>query len=832
MRSLPLALAGCELVIEVTMMTLNVENIIKELEANALRVRSQFAEHGVASASDESTAFAISLANSGCFREVLSYSAPIMKTLDQLEPSIRADWFLVITMSLYVTGQLDDLQSFLASSQRFIEPHIYARGLIKLAWGQMVLYDIKTSEKTMEQVNETCSLKETPLLFAESMYLQGFREIRHFGHAEEARQCTEVACTLFRLQGHELYLTQALQAHAVVHASLGHTGYSRFLSEEALTIAARLGNFRSATEALRLIAMQMYHSAEFQDSDILLSYIVAIHKKHKLGMTSQLVLAHLARAHLYVLMRRPEDAIEALISIRPHLSISTPLNTSLWHEYHATAQFQLLDYMAALESYERAKLQMNKAGIETYELAEVYWNEAEVYLAMHDPRVALDLTEKALEVIHNCGNERELGQILRVKGTALAMLGQTEEVIPLFEQSIEELRRRNSQYELALTLTKLAETLEQDAPRAAEAANEAVAIFTRIGLPQLASDALHARDVARLRIQAFQRAEERNRIAYAKGSIIAESSKMKELLEDCRLVARSSAAVVVSGETGVGKEVVARYIHEQSKQAEGPFVAINCAALPESLFERELFGHKKGAFTGAVRDSIGLVTSASGGTLFFDEIGELPLPLQAKLLRLLQDSSYRRVGDVTEYQADIRILAATNRNLQELVAEGRFREDLWYRLNAFDIRIPPLRERTEDIAPLTDLFLERESENEGIEFWMDKQARQLFERYAWPGNVRELESAVRAGTTRAIEHGCVRIEHLPRAIKNWNGRKSPAILSLDKHLEVEERRIILHTLRRCNNSRADAARFLGIGRNTLYEKMQRLGITIDKEASA
>jgi transcriptional regulator with PAS, ATPase and Fis domain len=284
------------------------------------------------------------------------------------------------------------------------------------------------------------------------------------------------------------------------------------------------------------------------------------------------------------------------------------------------------------------------------------------------------------------------------------------------------------------------------------------------------------------------------------------------------------------GATGVGKEVVARYIHEHSEFSKGPLVAVNCAALPESLFERELFGHKKGAFTGADRDTAGVVAAASGGTLFLDEIGELPMAMQAKLLRLLQESTYRRVGDVTEYHADIRVLAATNCDLRKQVDDKIFREDLWYRINAFEVRIPLLRERPEDIAPLTDLFLEEQSKKFGIEFWMDQQVRRLFERYPWPGNVRELQSAVRAGAARARGDGRIRVRHLPHSLRESRTKKPTPILSLQQHLEVEERRIILHALRQCKNSRSQAARYLGIGRNTLYEKMQRLGIALDKEA--
>ncbi len=536
----------------------------------------------------------------------------------------------------------------------------------------------------------------------------------------------------------------------------------------------------------------------------------------------------IALARLELLLGDVNAASKVLEETQNNVPDMDATAAATWHEYRGIAQTQRLDYMAALASFDEAKKCLGASGTTTYELAEVYWQEAEVHLAMQNPRIALDLANDALEVVQACGNPRERGQILRVKATALSQLARPEEAIPLLNEAASELRRRNNPLELGKTLIQLAAVLEPDP--ATDAAEEALAIFSRLELSALANDAREARDLARLRAHASQRTEEKNRTVRKEGTLVAESPRMKAILTECQLIAHSTSPAVIMGATGVGKEVVARYIHEHSGFADGPFVAVNCAALPESLFERELFGHKKGAFTGADRDTAGVVAAATSGTLFLDEIGELPMAMQAKLLRLLQEGTYRRVGDVVEYTADIRILAATNCDLRRQVEEKSFREDLWYRINAFEVRVPPLRERTEDIAPLTDLFLEEQSEEYGIEFWMDKQARRLFERYPWPGNVRELQSAVRAGAARARERGCVRVQHLPHSLRESRGKKPPPILSLQQHLEVEERRIILHALRKCKNSRSEAARYLGIGRNTLYEKMQRLGIALDKEA--
>ena len=782
--------------------------------------------------SEDLARLALSLSKAGRHEEAIPFLQASIEKMSTYEPELRNALAHAWAIALYVTSRGTELREFAFDSDLDLSPSTRARVLLKLAWYELVARNEEGYEQAVAAAQDTCSPDAHQIILAECKYLNASYYVKFPGDLHAADHDIQLACSIFRMLDERQLLGRALELYAIIEWNLGRARYALDLIQEAMEIAASLGDFRSTTLVIRQLGIFTYHQADFSTSQEALDAVIEL--AEDIGFLNSLESSKtkFVRCRIYLMMQQAPVALQLLNEVRDDVEKMDGVDRSIWFEYHGIAQFQMLDYVAALESFDQAERELKKAGIETYELAEVYWHQAEVHLAMHNPRVALDLTENALKVVRQCGNERELGQILRVKATALAQLGQMEESIVLFDEAIEELRRRNYQYELAVALTRLAETLDEDAQRAIEAANEAIAIFNRIGLSELVSDAMHARDTARLKLQVVQRIEERNRISQQDGFIIAESRQMKELLQDCQLIARSSAPVVISGETGVGKEVVARYIHEHSNQAEGPFVAINCAALPESLFERELFGHKKGAFTGADRDSIGLVTFATHGTLFFDEVGELPLPLQAKLLRLLQDGTYRRVGDVTEYHAEVRVLAATNRDLEDLVEKNNFREDLWYRLNAFDLRIPPLRERTEDIAPLTDLFLEQESQKAGIEFWMDQASRQLFENYGWPGNVRELESAVRAGATRAIENGCIKVEHLPRALRQWKSRKKPAILSLEKHLEVEERRIILHALRQCNNSRTEAARFLGIGRNTLYEKMERLGIVISKEATA
>lgn len=250
-------------------------------------------------------------------------------------------------------------------------------------------------------------------------------------------------------------------------------------------------------------------------------------------------------------------------------------------------------------------------------------------------------------------------------------------------------------------------------------------------------------------------------------NFIAKSPVMLEVFETLKQVADSKASVLITGESGVGKEVVAKALHHFSSRASQPFVAVSCAALPETLLEAELFGHEKGAFTGATSAKMGRFELANKGTLFLDEIGEIPLPIQIKLLRVLQEREFERLGATTPTKVDVRLVTATNRNLQEAVEEGIFRLDLLYRLQVVEMVIPPLRERLEDIQPLSEFFLEKYcSENNRPTMTLSEEALHALQAYRWPGNVRELENMMeRAVVLSSSEDTQVLAKHLPPAVK-------------------------------------------------------------------
>ncbi|MEJ5348165.1 MAG: sigma-54 dependent transcriptional regulator [Desulfosoma sp.] len=301
--------------------------------------------------------------------------------------------------------------------------------------------------------------------------------------------------------------------------------------------------------------------------------------------------------------------------------------------------------------------------------------------------------------------------------------------------------------------------------------------------------------------------------------IIGRSKEMLEVFELIDLVAASDATVLITGENGTGKELVAHAIHQRSHRKKGPFVVAHCSAYSPTLLESELFGHEKGAFTGAIRRKMGRIERAQGGTLFLDEIGDIAPATQVLLLRFLQDHRFERVGGESTLQADVRVLAATNRNLLEEVESGRFRDDLYYRLNVISIHLPPLRQRKEDIPLLCHYFLKKYSAKEGKTVTsFSSGALQALMDYDWPGNVRQLENAVSHAVILAQED-TIRRQHLPRFLFHAHD-PTPTSASLMEN----EKRLILQVLRQTQWNKHEAARKLQVSRSTLYSKIQRYGL--------
>lgn len=312
---------------------------------------------------------------------------------------------------------------------------------------------------------------------------------------------------------------------------------------------------------------------------------------------------------------------------------------------------------------------------------------------------------------------------------------------------------------------------------------------------------------------------------YYISSIIGNSKAIEKVKIQAKKIAGGNASVLITGESGTGKELFAKAIHFESRRSEGPFIAINCAAIPENLLESELFGYANGAFTGASKSGkIGKFELADGGTIFLDEVGDMPLQFQAKLLRVLQDRAVIPVGSNKIKTIDVRVISATNKKIEEMVRQGLFREDLYYRLNVIPIEIPPLRERKEDIQLLIDYFLKKFCISYGIDKpAIDKNALSALESYSWKGNIRELQNVVEYAVNIIQEEAEINLSHLPENIQNVQNQHENSSLNLE---EIEKKTII-RALKLYGSSTEDkkyAAMALGISLSTLYRKLERFGI--------
>ena len=317
---------------------------------------------------------------------------------------------------------------------------------------------------------------------------------------------------------------------------------------------------------------------------------------------------------------------------------------------------------------------------------------------------------------------------------------------------------------------------------------------------------------------------------YTHPNIVARSAKMQEVLATVERVAPTNSTVLLGGESGVGKDLIARAIHEKSRRSAGPFIKINSTAIPENLLESELFGYERGAFTGANTTKPGKFELADKGTLFLDEIGDVPPATQVKLLRVLQEREFERLGGTRTVKVDVRLIAATNRDLREALEQGTFREDLYYRLNVVPIDIAPLRQRKEDVPDLVNLFISRFAADSGKPVKsITPQAMQILANYHWPGNVRELQNIIERACALAkgdvLEAGDIHLDSRPLKVSNGGNNFLPDGLTLERW----EDEMIRESLRRANGNKSQAARLLGLSRNALRYRLSKIGIADEGE---
>jgi transcriptional regulator with GAF, ATPase, and Fis domain len=365
---------------------------------------------------------------------------------------------------------------------------------------------------------------------------------------------------------------------------------------------------------------------------------------------------------------------------------------------------------------------------------------------------------------------------------------------------------------------------EEDADIARRIADQVALVLSHEKIAEEARIAAEAREEAlRLEGRVASLTEQLASMGGAR-QIIGKSKSWREVLDHVSKVAKTETTVLLTGESGTGKEVVARAIHAASPRSSKPFLAINCAALPEQLLESELFGYERGAFTGALQSRAGKIEQAAGGVLFLDEVAEMSPSVQAKFLRVLQEREFQRLGGSRVQKADVRVIAATNRDITAALASGQFREDLYYRLKVFEIALPPLRERKDDILLLAESFIQEIGPKAGPCAGISKEARDALLAYSWPGNVRELRNAIE----RAIilcGGGLITAAHLPLTQNGGNGRGTASVATAGKSLEDVERELVENALKDARNNKAQAARLLGITRAQLYSRLQKYGVS-------
>ena len=458
---------------------------------------------------------------------------------------------------------------------------------------------------------------------------------------------------------------------------------------------------------------------------------------------------------------------------------------------------------------------------------------------------ALPILAKARTRAQKLGDRFEEGVILRCLAVASAAIADWDAVRRYLDKSLGILEEIDARHELAITHSQAGRLLSLQADDAAQ----------KVSPPVLLEDAWnHASSAQHLFLKldidywlrevkqvmeriAEQRADEgRYRVggemaepaASAPDRMIAVSAAMRGLLQMCDAFAQYDEAVLITGETGTGKELIARRIHGHSRRQNRPLVAVNVAAIPATMFEREFFGHVRGAFSGADSDRPGFAAEATGGTLFLDEIADLPLELQPKLLRLLQEKTYNSIGDPREKHADVHLIAATNADLGKLVERGRFRQDLYYRLRVLEINIPPLRKRRDDIIPLMDHFLSQAAGRRAtVTEYYDEVSIQALRRFRWHGNVREVAMVARRTHICLATEGRVRFQigMEPHSILLSGPEKATRAAAAGSAIDDITRSRVLVLLEETGNNKSETARRLGISRPTLYRWMQRLGIT-------
>jgi len=747
------------------------------------------------------------------FRDAIeAYTEAMELRGGDLTPDQEADLRVRIAESHVELGDIDSADRAIAPAVKLDPRRVLpgTRGAVHCVRGYVALNRGEYDETVRHATTAWSELRSTGenTRLAQALTCRGHGH-RRLGRLAEAREDYGDALAAARRAGNEHEIGLCASNLGFLLWQSGRFREARDFHRRALEIHERTGSDAHVSRELFALAIDEFHCGDWQQADALLTR--CDERAEQAGDARLAGAVAIQRGRLA--LRRGQDP-------RADLEKALRLAERGGWTHDRIVIGQLLGD-AALERGDWSEAR--RILVETLALAEessprgepvadTAWRLALAEEATGDPEGrALDLLATAIEIVEGRDQRFPLAMARRALGLVLARRDRMEEARGHLEFGVAVFRDLAMPFEEArsrVALAALHAECLKDASLAAPLFREAEATFRALGAEREAARAAEGLAAASGESVA-SRSDADGSEPFAE--IVTAADVMQDAIECARRIAPSDIPVLVTGETGTGKELFARSIHRASARSRRPFLAVNCAAVTETLLEAELFGHVKGAFTGATSGRAGIFEAANGGTVFLDEIGKAPLSLQSKLLRVLDTGEVRRVGGVEPIHVRVRIVAATNRSLPDLVARGGFLPDLFYRLRGFEIEVPALRERKEDVALLFERFAGRPA---------SEPARELLELHEWPGNVRELRNLAESAAFLAVGRGPIPLDALPDWIREAARRPRPRIASL----EETERRALVKALEEAGGNRSRAARALGVSRQTLYTKMSKHGI--------
>ncbi|MFN8177420.1 MAG: sigma 54-interacting transcriptional regulator [bacterium] len=746
--------------------------------------------------------------SAGRFREAVeAYTDALVVRGDDLTPDQEADLRVRIAECFLELGDLDSADVVVSPAER-LDPRRMCpgtHGALRTARARLSLYRGRPADAVAAAGDAWEILRDTGenVRVARALSCRGHGH-RQLGNLEAAHADYLDAMAAARRAGddHELALASANLGSLLWLSGRYHE--ARAHHRRAVELHEACGKDVHLARELFALAIDEFHAGDWPQAEALLGRCAEVASRVHDAWLASVVRIAVGRLEL-VRGRDPRATLEE----------ARRLAEGNGHDHDLVVIGQLLgeasmargDWSEARRQLADALSRARKGAADSEPAADVAWRLARTEEALGDPdgRV-LELLETALRTATARGFRVVEGLVRRTLGEVLGPRGRASEALSHLEESVAIFRDLKLPYETARSLETLGEHVARTSSgeAATSALREADAIFRDLGAARDGARAAEALASATGEMSAVDAGE-----PFA--AIVTASPLVEEAIARARRIARSDLPVLLVGETGTGKELFARAIHRASARGRRPFLAVNCAALSETLLESELFGHEKGSFTGAIGRRSGIFEAATGGTVFLDEIAKAPLSLQAKLLRVLDTGEVRRVGGVEAVQVGVRIVAATNRPLDALVTEGAFLPDLLWRLRGFEIRVAPLRERPEDVALLFEKFAGRPASGAALE---------VLESHDWPGNIRELRNLAESAAFLSPGRGPIPLDALP----DWIRRVVVAHFAEVASLEESERDAIEDALAAAAGNRSRAAKALGISRQTLYTKMSKYGI--------